>query len=176
MKRGFIQPNKPAQVLFTILKNFEQHGVLIENVNINSTFAEFLKSVDNGDVVVVDSYTEIFVGLTEILTRLVEFYERDITIESCNERSICLTPDNIDIFKTILQVGAKVKTFKTIQGITKARESGVKLGRPFGISKVNKKVSEAYHLHKTSGLSISKACKEVGCNTRTYYRHIRDMN
>lgn len=175
MKRGFIQPNKTTQELFTILKNFEEHGVPIQNITINSTFDEFLNSVNNGDVIIVDSYTEIFGGLNEMLTRLVEFFERGITIESYDELSICLESNNIAVFKTILLLGAKVKASRTIQGIAKARESGVKLGRPFGTTKANSKVQQVDLLHKTQGLSISKACKEVGCNPRTYYRHTREI-
>lgn len=175
MKRGFIRPNKTAHELLTILKNFEDHGVPIQNVVINSTFDEFLSGVNNGDIIIIDSYTEIFGGLNEMLTYLVEFFERGITVESYDELSICLESSNIDVFRAVLLLGAKVKASRTIQGIAKARASGVKLGRPFGTTKTNKKVQQVDHLHKTRGFSISKACQEVGCNPRTYYRHISDQ-
>lgn len=63
-----------------------------------------------------------------MLSRLVELFELDITIESYNGTSICLDSTHIDIFKNILLIGAKVKAFRTRNGVNKARENGVKLG------------------------------------------------
>lgn len=172
MKLGYIQPGKPASELIRIIKQFEHLGVPINNVTINVSFEEFIKTASSGDIIIVDSYTEIFGGLTEIMSYLIELSEQHLKIESCTESSLPFHPDNIEILKAILTISNKVRAFKTREGLNKARLNGVKLGRPFGTTKVTMKVAMVNKLCQTQGMSISKACQKVGCNTRTYYRHI----
>lgn len=171
MKRGYIQPGKSASELIRIIKQFEHHGVPINNVTINISFEEFIKTAGSGDIIIVDSYTEIFGSLTEIMSYMIELSEQHLKIESCTELSLPFHPDNIEVLKAILTVSNKVRAFKTKEGLDKARSNGVKLGRPFGSTRVTIKVAQVNKLCRTQGMSISKACQEVGCNPRTYYRH-----
>lgn len=175
MKQGFIQPNKSAAELMRLFKQFEAFDVLVNDIAINLPFDEFLKRVDSGDVVVVDSYAEVFGSLSGMLSCLIELFERGIMVESCHERSLCLDAKSVEILKTILSVGNKVMAHKTQEGLHKARLNGVKLGRPVGTLKVSAKVAQVANLCRTQGLSVSKACKEVGCNPRTYYRYVQKV-
>lgn len=176
MKRGFIQPGKTAAELIRIFKHLEESDVIADNITINSSFDEFVKNVNDGDTVVIDSYIDIFGGLNDMLMRLIELSQRGVIIESFNEPLLKLTANNIDIFKALLSIGIKVKASSTVRGLNKARESGVKLGRPLGTTKADKKVKDANRLHREQGLSITKACKIVGCQPRTYYRHIKNSS
>lgn len=171
MKRGYIQPGKSASELMRIIKQFEQLDVSIGNITLNLSFDEFVKTVDNGDDIVVDSYTEIFGGLTDMLSRLIELSERGVRVESCSESSLFFDTENINMIKVVLSISNKVKAFRTQKGLNRARLNGVKLGRPLGATKISMKVAQVSKLCQTKGMSISKACKEVGCNPRTYYRH-----
>lgn len=171
MKRGFIEQSKTAIELMRICKQFEQNDVLIDNISINISFEEFMTSVGSGDVIVIDSYTEIFGGFTDMLSRLIYLAEHGISIEPCCDPALHLDSNYVNVLKTILVIGSKVKTSRTLSGINRARQNGVKLGRPFGSTKVHEKVALVNKLCKVQGLSISKACREANCNPRTYYRY-----
>lgn len=175
MKHGYINQGLSTTELMLLIDVFKSHDVLIENMTINQTFDEFCSSRTAGDTIVVESYTNIFGSLTELLTRVKEFLSQGITIESISEH-IVFSEQLIAVTEVFQGLDVKLRSQTTRKGLVKARKNGVKLGRPIGTTTAGNKVKEVNRLIASTNISVAKACAIVGCLPRTYYRHLEKRN
>lgn len=172
MVRGFIKPNSSVIEVISLIEKLKQNGVSLENISINQTFTEFCSEVTNGDTLIIESFTDVFSSLTELFTTLIDFNERKISLTSLNEPDLVIKEEQTALIETLHKIGGKLRAARTKRGLTNAKAQGKKLGRPFGSTKVDSKVSAATKLTKTSNMSIEKACEIAGCTVKSYYRHV----
>lgn len=150
---------------------FEKQGVGIGNVIINQTFDDFINSTVSGDVVVVYSFTQVFNSITSMLYTVTDLFKRGVVVVSLSEPEIEINRDNIYVITQLCVLSDKLKVITTRRGISKTKSTGKKLGRPSGNTLIQKlKVIEVDRLREKTSITVTKACKIVGCQPRTYYR------
>lgn len=171
MRKGFIAPKVSAGDMLKMIDQLKEYDVAVENITIGKEFNEFINSVNSGDSIIVISFTDIFGSLTELFTKAIDMANRGIEMRSVNEPNIVFDNEQIELMKQLNKLGYELRTIRTKIGLTKARESGKRLGRPIGSTKIDDKVITAMNLYKTSNISIEKACQIAGCKPRTFYRY-----
>ncbi|WP_341849128.1 helix-turn-helix domain-containing protein [Vibrio parahaemolyticus] len=63
-----------------------------------------------------------------------------------------------------------LRTERQAEGIAKAKENGVKFGRP---AKLNEQISDAIHSRRTEGATIGQLAKEFELGEATIYRALK---
>lgn len=175
MKYGYIGKINSAKEFQEYILLFEQREVPLDNVVINLSFDEFTSSLGDGDTVVVCSYIGTFASLGTYLTTAIELLGKGITIESLLEPNVCINCSNSDIMRELNTLSRRLRSTSSIKSINKLKEAGKRVGRPCGsTSEQQKKVAQVEKLCRQFGITITAACKQVGCNMKTYYR-LRDI-
>lgn len=171
MKYGYIGIINSITEFKEYILLFEKQGVGIGNVIINQTFDDFVDSTVSGDVVVVYSFTQVFKSITSMLYKVTDLFNRGVVVLSLSEPEIEINRDNIDLITQLCVLSDKIKAITTRRGVSKAKSIGKKLGRPSGNTLIQKiKVIEVDRLREKTSITVTKACKIVGCQPRTYYR------
>lgn len=171
MKYGYIGQIGLAQEFNHHVTLFKQNGVTLDNMVINIAFDEFIESMKDGDTVVVYSYVGPFTSLHSYMTTATEMLERGVMIESIQEPDICINSSNCGLISQLNALNRKLRYSSSIKIINKLKQEGKRIGRPRGTSPdLLQKVAQVEILHSESDISIVKACKQVGCSLKTYYR------
>lgn len=168
MKLGYINPMTTAAELMQQIEQQKSLGVTIENITINKSFAEFVANLPNNCTIVIPSYGSVFSGLSQLLSTLITLYKKGIFIESATEPMICPPNGKIEQLELIHLITPTLNKTKTTGDQTAAI---AKRGRPLGSTKTSNKVAEVDKIRQKLNISIEKACRMVGCQPRTYYRH-----
>lgn len=176
MKYGYVSRIDSAKEFQNYILLFEQRGVILDNIVINSDFDSFITSLVKGDTVVVFSYIGVFASLSAYLTTVIELLERGITIESLQQPNISINCSNEDLIRELNALNQQLRSSSSLKGMTKSRTEGKRLGRPRGSSlELRKKVVQVEKLCRESNLTVVAACKLTGCNMKTYYRLKKDV-
>lgn len=171
MKYGFIGITRSAKELMEYVCLFEERGVILDNIAINRDFDGFAAALSSNDRVIVISYSDIFGSINSYLGTVIELWDRGVMIESLSEPMITVSDENYQYIRQLYALSSKLRATTSIKGINRARAEGKKLGRPPGSTSRSKSlVAQVDRLCKQSHISITKACKMVGCQQRTYYR------
>lgn len=172
MKHGYISKINSAQEFQQYILLFEQQEVSLDNITINLDFENFATSLNEGDTVVVRSYVGLFSSLGSYLTTAIELMERGIIIESLLEPNVCINRSNSDLIRELNILNRQLRSASSLKSITKLKNEGKKVGRPCGSCSldIQKKVARVEKLRKESNISVVDACRQVGCNLKTYYR------
>lgn len=171
MKYGYIGKINSAKEFQKYILLFEQQEVPLDNVVVNLSFDEFIAPLNDGDTAVVCSYVGLFPSLVSYLTTAIELMERGIIIESLLEPNVCLNSYNSDLIRELNMLNRQLRSTSSLKSIHKLMNEGKKVGRPRGSSlELKKKVAHIDKLRKESNISVVAACKQVGCNLKTYYR------
>lgn len=171
MKYGYIGTIHSAKEFQENIALFEQQGIPLDNVSINTSFDEFVASLTEGDTAVVYSYTGLFTSLDTYLTAVIELAERGVVIKSLKEPNISVTDSNRAFVGELYALGRQLRSASSLKNVNKLKNEGRRVGRPAGTtSDTLEKVAQIDKLCKQSGISVTKACKMVSCQPRTYYR------
>lgn len=176
MIKAYVNQKRIASKFQSAIKAFQDYGVMTENISINDSFEDMIKTLDRGDSVVVMSYTDICTSLADLYSKIISLAQMEVDIRSIEEPYIAISIDQVEMIKSLSELDTRLRVIRTKQGLSKAKENGVKLGRPQGSKKANKKVEEVLRLRKDLGITIAKACQIAGCQPRTYYRNLKKLN
>lgn len=176
MIKAYINQKRTASKFQSAIKTFQDYGVLEENISISTSLEDVAKTLGNGDSLVVMSYTEICTSLGDLYSKIISLAKMGVTLRSIEEPDIAISIDQINMVRSLSELDTNLRAIRTKQGLCKAKEKGVKLGRPKGSTKANKKVEEVLRLRKELSVTIAKACQIAGCQPRTYYRNLKKMN
>lgn len=172
MRIGYINNLTSAKEVQVLISMFEEVGVLPEHIIINQDFNTVWSALSKGDMIVVRSYADIFTSLPEFLNKAITVAESGIIIKSLTEHNLEVSESQLEFIKELSRVGFLMRKSTTKKGLQKAMESGKKLGRPLGTTKVNPKIREVIKLRNKSNITVAKACEIAGCNPRSYYRYM----
>lgn len=171
MRYGYIGKINSAKEFQEHIRMFECSGVPLDNVAVNLSFDEFIAPLNDGDTVVVCSYIGLFPSLSAYLTKAIEMLERGVIIESLQEPNLTVNTSNNQLICELNALNHRLRSASSIKSFSKQKEDGKKVGRPRGSSlELKKKVAHIDNLRKESNISVVAACKQVGCNLKTYYR------
>lgn len=152
MKRGFVIPNATTIELMELIEQLKSRGVPLEHITVHQPFEDFIREVQPGDSITVQSFTDISGSLNHLFTLIIDLHKRDITIESIQEPYLNTSDVSIEMMISLCDLCTQLRTIRTKRGMSK--------------------VQEVIRLRKKSSISIAKACEIVGCQPRTYYRHM----
>ncbi|MEG2120792.1 MAG: recombinase family protein [Rikenellaceae bacterium] len=176
MTKGYIGQVDTVAKLQDLVLQFNKSGVKSDDIIINNNFNAVVDIVNDGDIILVMSFAELFGSITELFANIIMLAERRVTLRSIEEPLIVVNSQQVEFIKTLNELNGKMRTIRTKCGLQKAKANGKTLGRPVGTTKVDGKVLNAIKLHKESSLSIEKACAIAGCKPRTYYRYLTKMD
>ncbi|MEG1612346.1 MAG: hypothetical protein RR318_07000 [Alistipes sp.] len=154
-----------------IVQAMNATGIPADCISINKPFNEFLTTVHDKDYILVNSLNFLN-GITELMTTTKALAMRNIRLESLTEKWYNNSPEIITTLQGICDLITQIRTNRSQISLAKAKAAGKKLGRPVGTVKIANKVTAVNKLRQESGFSVVKACAAVGCNPRSYYRHI----
>lgn len=174
MKKGYIQSINSVSEFQEAVEAMNRAGVDSNNIVINPSFNDFIKTVSAKDCIVVHNL-DFFNSLAELIDITIKLTERKIHIKSISESWYNISPEMIDMLMGINAFGKRIRASHTRIGLLKAKAEGKILGRPVGSTKITGKLEAVTKLRKESKLSIAKACEMMKCNPRSYYRHLNKI-
>lgn len=173
MKLGYINPATTTTELLHQIEQQKTFGVNAENITINKTFPDFIDNIPpECTTIVVTSYCSAISSLTQLLQTVITMHKRGISLESATEPTICPPNGNIESIELIQHIAIELNRINTAKY---KNTSTPKRGRPLGSSKHSNKAKEVDTVRQQMSISIEKACRLVGCQPRTYYRHKAKM-
>lgn len=172
MRIGYVQAVNSAVEFQQIIEEMKNVGIEAQNIFVNPSFSDFATTLNHGDVLVIKSLCA-FNSIAELFIHTIALLKREITVQSIDDPWFAMTQNQITLLQGFSDVSRKLRSSRSTQSLDQARAAGKKLGRPRGTTQHSQKVAEAQRLHRTEGLSITKACKIAGCQPRTYYRHCK---
>lgn len=170
MRRGFIKQIASAGELQKIIAQFAAAGVDAEAIMIAPEFEDIYPLLASGDVVVVRNYASVSSSMNNFFDTIEQIVGLGVTIFSIDEPEVPIDAKTATVLRLVYNLSYELRKTSTKKGLAKARAKGKTLGRPVGTRKKRTKVSQVDELRKTNELSISEACRTVGCLPRTYYR------
>ncbi|WP_446751457.1 recombinase family protein [Vibrio sp. S9_S30] len=78
-----------------------------------------------------------------------------------------------NMLESIAEFENDLRTERQAEGIAKAKENGVKFGRP---AKLNEQICRAIHLRRTEGAAIGQLAKEFQLGEATIYRALKAVS
>lgn len=175
MVKGFISKLESATEFQKLLSLFKQNGIDAHNVTINQPFAQFASTLHHGDKLLLISYSDVFLGLSDMFEHCLTLADKGIEIRSIREQDIVFSDKHLPMMRNLHTIGRDMRSQRTLRGVNKAKAEGRRLGRPGGSVKLNPKAIAADKLHKESGMTVVQACKIAGCTPQTYYRFMRTI-
>lgn len=173
MVKGFISKIGNVMEFQELLSLFEQNGVDADNIIINQPLIELTSNLSSGDKLVLISYCDVFLGLSDMFDRCIALADSGMEVRSIKEPEIVFNGEQLSMMRKLHTLGREMRSRRTLNGVNKAKAQGKRLGRPEGTIKFNSKAIAVDKLRRESGLTVVEACKIVGCNTQTYYRFLR---
>lgn len=172
MRRGFIKQVASAKELQQIIGGFANANVEADAILIAPSFEDIYRSLQKGDVIVVQNYASISTlgSINNFFDTINEIVAKGVEMESLEEPNVPINNKTVLIFQMVYELSYELRKTKTMQGLNKARAEGKILGRPMGTKKLMEKVKKVDKLREIDGMSVTKACQIVGCLPRTYYR------
>ncbi|MEG1649579.1 MAG: recombinase family protein [Rikenellaceae bacterium] len=129
MEKGYIQSVASVSEFQSIVNIMNSAGIESDNIYINQSFEDFVKTLDKGDRVVVFSL-DFFTSISELISVTISLVDKNIEFESLSEPWYSISSDNILLLSGINELGARLRAKRTLVGLAKAKAAGKKLGRP----------------------------------------------
>lgn len=174
MRRGFIKQIASAGELQKIIAQFAAAGVDPDAIMIAPEFEQIYPFLGSGDVVVVQNYASISSSMNNFFDTIQAIVQRGVSIRSIDEPEVPIDTKTATVLRLVYKLSYELRKTSTKKGLENARAKGKTLGRPVGTRKMRTKVSQVDDLLQTAELSISEACRTVGCLPGTYYRLKRE--
>jgi len=176
---GYVRVSTTNQNLDIQLKALEKYHVdkLYEEKASGRTLErtalkECLTYIREGDTLIVYDLSRLGRSSKEVLELLDDFSKRNINFISIKENIDLATPTG-RFFATVLsalnQLDLEMRNEKTKEGLQRAKENGIKLGRP----RLNEKIIEdSLELYK-KGVKRSDICRLTGISIASLDREIK---
>ncbi|MEG2606412.1 MAG: hypothetical protein RR980_04100, partial [Mucinivorans sp.] len=156
-----------------IIEQMQQAHIDTSKITVADSFDDFTHTLQPDDQIIVASL-DCMTSLMDVLNTASHY-----PIYSLEEPWFAqpiTNPDqanNMEYLGKLHALANKIHAARTRKGLSRAREQGKTLGRAKGQTVKIKFTQEQLYtierLRRERGLSIAKACQEVGCSRASYY-------
>ncbi|MEG1649907.1 MAG: recombinase family protein [Rikenellaceae bacterium] len=108
MKKGYIQSVNSVSEFQQIVKSMNEIDVSSDNIVINPSFSDYIKTVEPGDCIVVSSL-DLFSSLSELMDTTVELAQRGIRIKSLADAWYDVSPEMAPVLIGIIGFGKRIR-------------------------------------------------------------------
>jgi DNA invertase Pin-like site-specific DNA recombinase len=139
-------------------------------------FQACMNYLREGDTLVItrlDRLARSVVHLAQLAKRFEKEKINLIVIDQNIDTSTSTGRLMFNMLASIAEFENDLRTERQAEGIAKAKENGVKFGRP---AKLNEQICRAIHLRRTEGATIGQLAKEFELGEATIYRALKAVS
>lgn len=128
MVKGFISKIGNVMEFQELLSLFEQNGVDADNIIINQPLIELTSNLSSGDKLVLISYCDVFLGLSDMFDRCIALADSGMEVRSIKEPEIVFNGEQLSMMRKLHTLGREMRSRRTLNGVNKAKAQGKRLG------------------------------------------------